>query len=266
MKREKLRELAEDPRFIKGIYNYCDRWCERCPFTSRCLNFAMDNEQTADPEGHDVNNEAFWRNLNETLQMTLELLRERAEEEGFDPNSIDVEEVEEQQRLHEEVAMNHKCCRAARDYEGMVDDWFRSVNDLFGPEADEFNVKGRPRATAASPLREDTSTEEAVQVIRWYQHQIYVKLLRAILGSMEEKEEGPDEFARDSDGSAKVALIAMDRSIAAWGELRGFFPLRDNDILDILGHLGRLRGGVEKAFPDARAFIRPGFDKIDLNS
>ena len=33
----------------------------------------------------------------------------------------------------------------------------------------------------------------------------------------------------------------------------------------ILVHLRRLREEVEKTFQDARAFIRPGFDKIDLN-
>lgn len=26
--------------FILGIYNYCDRWCESCAFTSRCGAFA----------------------------------------------------------------------------------------------------------------------------------------------------------------------------------------------------------------------------------
>ena len=25
---------------IVGIFNYCDRWCERCAFTSRCRVFA----------------------------------------------------------------------------------------------------------------------------------------------------------------------------------------------------------------------------------
>jgi hypothetical protein len=26
--------------FIIGIFNYCDRWCERCRFTGRCRMFA----------------------------------------------------------------------------------------------------------------------------------------------------------------------------------------------------------------------------------
>jgi hypothetical protein len=28
MKAKELVELAGDPRFISGIYNYCDRWCD----------------------------------------------------------------------------------------------------------------------------------------------------------------------------------------------------------------------------------------------
>ena len=44
MDKEKLKKLLKDERLIPGIYNYCDRWCERCSFTSRCLNFASSEE------------------------------------------------------------------------------------------------------------------------------------------------------------------------------------------------------------------------------
>lgn len=50
MDKEQMKKLAENPKFISGIYNYCDRWCERCPFTSRCMNFALDEEQFGDSE------------------------------------------------------------------------------------------------------------------------------------------------------------------------------------------------------------------------
>ena len=36
--------LEAEERFIPGIFNYCDRWCERCPQTARCRLFAMDQE------------------------------------------------------------------------------------------------------------------------------------------------------------------------------------------------------------------------------
>ena len=37
--------------FILGIYNYCDRWCETCAFTSRCRVFAdtVEMEAQRDP-------------------------------------------------------------------------------------------------------------------------------------------------------------------------------------------------------------------------
>jgi len=35
MKAKELVELACDPRFISGIYNYCDRRCERRIFQPR---------------------------------------------------------------------------------------------------------------------------------------------------------------------------------------------------------------------------------------
>jgi len=266
MDTEDLKRLAENPEFIQSIYNYCDRWCKRCPFTSHCLNFAMDSEELGDQEAHDINNEAFWQRLTETFQMTLELLHEAAEEEGIDLESIDAKEFEEQDRLNKELAKNHQCSRAAKLYSEMVDDWFNSAQDSVGDEDDEPDLEVAADIGDVDPDEEISDFGEAVEVVRWYQHLIYVKLMRAIRGELDERLEILDEFPKDSDGSAKVALIALDRSIAACGEIRNLFPHRNNDILDILVHLEQLRRNAEKAFPEARAFIRPGFDKIDLNS
>lgn len=44
MGRERIRRIhqrARDERFISGIYNYCDRWCERCPLGHRCMIAAL---------------------------------------------------------------------------------------------------------------------------------------------------------------------------------------------------------------------------------
>ena len=37
--------MAAEPDLIPGIYTYCDRWCERCAFTSRCLQFRLEAEE-----------------------------------------------------------------------------------------------------------------------------------------------------------------------------------------------------------------------------
>jgi len=57
--RHDLQKLAADPKYVKGIYNYCDRWCERCPFTSRCLNCELVERKFGDLEEKDGLNAAF---------------------------------------------------------------------------------------------------------------------------------------------------------------------------------------------------------------
>ncbi|MEA3208237.1 MAG: hypothetical protein QOE70_1294 [Chthoniobacter sp.] len=91
-----------------------------------------------------------------------------------------------------------------------------------------------------------------------------MKLSRAIGSRAEEQLERDSEmraFPKDSHGTAKVALISIDRSIAAWAALRELFPEHEGSVLEVLRQLGRLRTGVEAKFPQARAFIRPGRDE-----
>jgi hypothetical protein len=266
MDREKLKKLAEDKNLISGIYNYCDRWCERCPFTSRCMNFAMSEDEFSDPETQDIRNEAFWQKFAETLHATLEFVRETAEEHGIDLDAVDVEEDAEKRRTESELAKSHEVCRLAQAYGTMVDDWIKDARDLFEDPEEASPPDAALHRPQAGPEEDRDSLQDAFEVVRWYQHFIYVKLMRAVRGELEDRDEMLDEFPKDSDGSAKVALIAIDRSIAAWGEIRNYFPFGSQDIVKMLVHLEALRNKVEKAFPDARAFIRPGFDRIDLNS
>ncbi|MCK5470856.1 MAG: hypothetical protein KAI99_20175, partial [Cyclobacteriaceae bacterium] len=71
-----------------------------------------------------------------------------------------------------------------------------------------------------------------------------------------------DDFPKDSDGSAKVALIGIDRSISAWNILLSFFPEQKKQIITIIMLLENTQKNVENRFPGARGFVRPGFDEI----
>jgi hypothetical protein len=252
MNKDRLKELAGEKRFIPGIYNYCDRWCERCPQTLHCLNFSLSEKEFSDPETHDIRNEAFWKKLSGILGETLELLREAAEKWGVDLDTLDSMDNIEDMKAKDEAAKNHLLYRAAKRYSEMAGDW------LEGRETLIFET--------AAAAREGVDLDEAFEVIQWYQYFISAKIMRALRGKVEEEEEGGDEFQSDSDGSAKIALIAMDRSIGAWAVIRHYDTRRDEKVLNIIAFLDRLRQAVEKAFPGARSFIRPGFDRIDLNN
>jgi hypothetical protein len=249
MDKDRLKKLASEKRFIPGIYNYCDRWCERCPQTSHCLNFASSEEEFVDPETRDVQNEAFWLKLSEAFRDALELLKEAAEEHGIDLENLDTEQSHEECEQKDAMAKSHEVCRAAKVYSDIVQDWFASPANLL----------------VVSPALEGAgaSFEEAMEVIRWYQHFIYVKLMRAVRGELDEREEELNDLPKDSEGSAKIALIAVDRSIGAWGTIYGLDSFQNEKILRIIAYLDRLREEIETTFPGARSFARPGFEKLD---
>ena len=252
-----------DSKHIAGIYNYCDRWCERCPFTARCLNFEMSEEKFGGHEDGDITNEVFWQKLSETLQETMTMLKEMAEEKGIDLDALDVEADADLRSRLEDSSVVHLIAHMARSYINTVEAWFDENIYIFGDEPNELASISVPDSSHPHHRADTVSLIDSVEVIRWYQHQIYVKLQRALHSTRNEEFEVLNEFPKDSDGSTKVALIGMDRSISAWGKMIKYFPNQEVTIVDIIVHLERLRRRTENEFPDARAFIRPGFDEID---
>lgn len=239
MRLRTLTELANNPDLISGVYNYCDRWCERCPLTSRCLVYATEQEDNDSPQSRDINNEAFWRKLTAIFQDTRELIVAWADEAGVELNgSSDVDDSRSKRKR--QLVDNHPLTKAGKKYANTATDWFREFDQAV----------------------ELSDVEDAREVIQWYQYQIAVKTMRALSGRKEELEEDPEiaGFPKDSDGSAKVALIGIDRSIAAWRMMQLSLPDRVESIVPLMLQLERLRQRVEKSFPQARDFIRPGFD------
>jgi gas vesicle protein len=282
MRNKQLKELADDPNFISGIYNYCDRWCERCGFTARCRLYATEqaDPDANDPELRDITNEKFWQKLRDIFRDTAEMITEWAAEEGIDLDSID---VTEEMAAHDRAiakASQDQMSEAATEYAEAVQHWLR---DEFSAQPDVHSDMPEPDTTDA-----DITTDDAVEVIRWYQFFIAVKLIRALSGAGEANEEDFDEedllsfdmlsedddednfnyeeiVARssliDANGSAKTALIAIDRSLAAWRALQISLPDKSETIKPMLIELDRLRRSVETRFRHARDFIRPGFDE-----
>ncbi len=266
---ERIITEGKNQKNIPGIYNYCDRWCERCSFSSRCLSFALEKEEKDDPESRNMSNQKFWEKLSETFKMTKELIRRAAEEQGLDMDEIENAEADDLHQKSHEYAENHPVAQAARHYSKLTSAWFNEINHLFTLD---YNEKGNSLQIIPTNSFNEANyaeVENAVSVIRWYQYQISVKLMRALNGVIMEKEDDEiwNDQQKDSDGSAKVSLLGIDHSISAWGLLLNNFPAEENTILDMLVYLEKLRKNVEAEFPNARSFKRPGFDEepVGLN-
>lgn len=279
MKKADLIELAQNPDFISGIYNYCDRWCERCQFTSRCFLYATEQADAdlADPEMRDISNEKFWRKMHNIFAETAELITEWAAEAGIDLDAVDSTEAMAQHDREMEAAKQHELSQATRAYAFAVEEWFKQE-----PDSQATRNEGRNE--------EELTIQNAIEVIRWYQFFIAAKTFRAVSGSdgldleteddeifpnfltdddVEDDEDLDDDTVMamaermDANGSAKVALVGIDRSISGWRSLQLSLPEKADSIKPMLIELESLRRSIEARFPRARDFIRPGLDEVN---
>lgn len=243
--RQSLTALASNPNLISGIYNYCDRWCERCPLTSRCLVYATEQQDEVLIQNQDIRNAALWNKLNTMMDETREMIADWANQAGIDL-SQSADDTQTPSKRKQPNVDNHPLSKAGKKYANAASDWFRELEQTSDNE------------------KSDT---EAREIIQWYQYQIAVKTMRALSSRKEEEQDDPELAGqpKDSDGSAKVALIGIDRSIAAWRLMQLSLPERAEFVVPLILHLAHLRNRLEKHFPDARSFVRPGFDET-LNS
>lgn len=238
-----LIKEAENPKYIEGIYNYCDRWCERCIFTAQCLNFSISESHE---EIDDVTNEKFWENLTSLLEDAISFLSEKISKDGIDFDEIEID-IYNADDADNEID-NYESVKIAEDYTKQVARWIKENSGFIESFESKLN----------NPEKFDP-----IAVINWYHTQIYVKLKRAYLSRTLEHDDEEDDYPKDSEGSAKVALIGLDRSLASWGELIHYNDLDENRIINFLLVLEKLKRLIEKDFPYARNFIRPGFDLLN---
>jgi hypothetical protein len=263
-------------RYITGIYNYCDYWCERCAFTRRCRNFAMGKELEQEDAGvagdSDSTQKAFWDKLAAQIRETS-IVGEAtvgADEVRFDPDlDVDLETGAETRR---QAVRSHPLVLLSQTYREKASAWLETADVDLKTAAEELLQSAR------TPFREDDAEEEAreigdlIEVVTWYHTLIPSKLSRAVHGLIDiypaEGEAGDIIRASrrdDANGTGKLALVSIERSMAAWIRLREVVPSREDDILEMLALLGRMQQGIHASLPGVKAFIRPGFDQ-DLRS
>lgn len=72
---------------------------------------------------------------------------------------------------------------------------------------------------------------------------------------------GPGEQQSDANGSGKAALLGLERMESAWRTLVDTHHLSAADAAPFLAEIARMQRNLGRALPNARAFIRPGFDE-----
>lgn len=236
-------------------YNYCDRWCARCLITARCTVYAREANLTE--EQRDPSNSVFWEVIQEHMDEAFVLLQKMADEYGFVYNEQDDAEWERRENLKDEEIRRGAIHRLCVEYNKAIHSFLSAgleerIMDML-QESVKLGLYNEKEEQKQSMLR------DCVEVIQWYRFLIDTKLFRAMSGLLDQ--DAPDEIALyDSNGSAKVALLGIDRSIAAWKQLYDMFPDEEDEILGYMVLLQKVKTLAMATFPDADKFIRPGFE------
>ena len=204
----------------------------------------MEQEYDLTDDEHDINNEQFWKRLAGIFAEAKVMLEEKAEEFGIDLTNIDHEAVQK------------KDIDARREAVWNTD--LVKLGERYAKEVSRVLDKGDIE------IEESETTSEQLQIVRWYQFMIATKIYRGsdVRIDLEEDDDNDQSVTmlREKDGSIKVALIAADRSI---NTLSGLVNGRNcSEVRPVIDLLETIREKTEKKFPNARDFIRPGFDEI----
>src|SRR5258706_3119195 len=180
---DRLVARASNPRLIPGIYNYCDRWCERCRFTDRCLQYLEDQE--AEPPSADAASLAG--RVRESLTRRLGTITEIARREHIDLQTIEAppaDAAEKQERHGQDPLVA----------------WARQYGDL----AWRLSRALGPIAAA----RGDPAGIDAVDGLGWFSAMIGAEGSRALRGAAFARgvgDPGGDPLQRGLHGPAQGA-------------------------------------------------------------
>ena len=253
----------DDSKFIDGIFNYCDRWCERCYFTSRCQVFEQVEQLT--PEEMDISNKKFWDTLSKNLSDAKELLYQAGEKHGFDIEKLtktEFQEFEKDQKRSRKKIKDTELDRLTQEYIRMADDWLKNNDHIRQIQKDVLQQMSLGIQSDEKTLFYVQTIKDCLEIVQWYLFMIGVKFNRALSGKLEDDGwEEANGFQKDSDGSAKVALLSAKRSFDAWLKLFELLPNEEQNLIPILGLLQKILKKGEEDFPNAKNFIRPGFDE-----
>ena len=246
--------------FIPSIFNYCDRWCERCAFTNRCRVYAEESNLSNEERG--INNELFWSRIGESFEKAIDTLYKMVEEMGLDLEMFRIQvgkegEIEGKGRIIKTEHLDFT--RQIGQYPKAVLQWLRSkeIEEQFSDKS--VQLQQLQEIGVGTIEAEVEEIQNALKIIRWYMHFIGAKIQRAL--SQSEYTWGEEDVIQnDSNGSAKIALIAIQRSMGAWEILRSHFPDMADDLIDFLVMLEKIKAQLTHLFPHAEQFHRPGFD------
>jgi hypothetical protein len=240
-------------QFIAGIYNYCDRRCERCDSADRCLLHAeiekadrRHRRRGEDPHDLDVAIEDAGR----ALERARRLIARRAKRMGIDLNEI-AKQASRVPAADRSMIDEHPLAVEGMSYfkngqklvKAVGEDVDMTHEDI-GRRSRFMGVKGEAERLA--------KVSEALDVLSWDVSLVAVKIQRALDGLFRNGEDGVNEdesHLQDARATAALVLRCLDRDKRALLAIYGWSQDHRDRALDLLAKTERIGRTLKQLLP-----------------
>lgn len=270
-----MNELNFMHENISGIYNYCDRWCEKCTYTNRCLLFKQEAEREIKHILRDENKndpDILAKDLKDDLQEAFEHINKFMHEEDEQYEEFEMDDFEddddedhedgfEGEFFNEEISDDERPSTFLKNADNplvslsemLFKDFYKYYDLLKSRFPDELEEKN-----SQSPLQQN------LDVLGWYTPQLHVKIRMSYWNKHKLSKAKDPEIAEIDEEmlnvSSRIAFIGIENCIAALNFLYLQKPELQSETQSILNTVLQIRKIFVEEFPDAQTYKRPYFD------
>jgi hypothetical protein len=267
---------AGNPNLIPGIYNYCDRRCERCPFTERCFQY-LETRREHSQDGPRLGEESVGQAVARSLERSLDMLRIIGRRLGIDLSGqsaapgadVDGKQFPDLREMLQDEEQEEEQEEQEEQEEEEEEEEDQDEQDV-AIEEDPLVLLARKYANTTWPIlralrpvlhiRGDAALVDALETLELYGSSISAKVFRAVSSAAEVDFDASD-LQNDANGSAKIARLMVRESRRAWRELMEPGQATEDGVpARLVRMLGELDAAISTRFPRAMDFLRPGFD------
>jgi hypothetical protein len=245
------------PQFTDGIFNYCDRWCERCADTARCRLWhdleranRRHKRKGEDPADWDVIFQDVSRNFGKVMRM----LQRSAKAQGLDLDAIAREAAAAPPPRDRGDTLKHPLCREGDRFFKGSEKLVKRLRPLFN-DARKDAIRRSGFMNVQADAKALARLRGAAEVLAWDGPLVYVKIRRALDGRFEARlgadEKDPDGFElEDARKTAGLVQRLLKRDKAALLAVYEWDERLERAAIDLLAVNERIRRAMSALFPN----------------
>jgi len=254
--------MRKQDDFIVGIFNYCDRWCERCDITGRCRLYhdlaridRRHKRRGEDPDDIDV----ALKDVDRNFKGLMRLICRDAKKMGIDLDEI-ARQAAQAPAVDRSKIDEHPLAREGMSFFKTAQKLLKALSKEIGQSREDISRRSEFMEVAGE-ARRLAKICDAHEVLNWDSSMVAVKIKRAISSLFKDGEENSDadseEFhLQDAQATAALVLSCLERDKLALLTIYDWSKDDQDAAVGLLAKAERMSRGLNQLMPGAAGYLK----------